>query len=389
MIPRCVPTYSYADILHSLSKGFRENVRQNLRSNLEKQYNVKHVFLLNSARAALYVLLKAYNRPGGVLMPSYTCIVVPESVCYAGYHPVFVDIEPGLISIASDRFRKYISPDIKVVLATHVFGTPCDIDEILRLKQKYDLLVVEDAAPALGARLHGQLVGTFGDAAIISFHPTKVISGEGGGVLLTNDDELAHKIEGLLGSTAASEDYWRSAVKAFARKAVSNSLAYSFAHLGYRALHEEQMFEIVSPHSEIPPDFTTSCSSFSGALFLLQLERLDWNLSRRKKLAQIYQEELSKCSWLTIPAIPKDCSPAWIQYSIFVDDKKAFYKYMQNNGVDLSWSYRYSCADSYRADGFPNAHQAAKTILGLPTYPSLTDKHVHYICDLAKKYPKA
>ena len=87
--------------------------------------------------------------------------------------------------------------------------------------------------------------------------------------------------------------------------------------------------------------------------------------------------------------LPEGCSPAWIQFPFQVDDKRAFYKYMQRNGVDLSWTYRYSCADSFGLDGFPISQKAAKTVLGLPTYPLLTDKDAHYICDVAREYSPA
>jgi dTDP-4-amino-4,6-dideoxygalactose transaminase len=168
---------------------------------------------------------------------------------------------------------------------------------------------------------------------------------------------------------------------------VTNSWIYSAAHFGYRILRDERMFEVVAPQTEAPSSFLGLCSSFSSALVLRQLDRLDWNLSRRRKLAQIYQDELSKHPGLTLPILPEGCSPAWIQFPIQVDDKEAFYRHMQRNRVDLTWTYRYSCADSYGLDGFPNAQQAAKTVLGLPTYPSLRDEHAQYICDVAKKYP--
>jgi dTDP-4-amino-4,6-dideoxygalactose transaminase len=118
------------------------------------------------------------------------------------------------------------------------------------------------------------------------------------------------------------------------------------------------------------------------------MKRLRWNLSRRRKLGQIYAKELSNSNPnFSICNIQNNCSPSWIQFPILVNDKSAFYKYMQQKGVDLSWTYRYSCAVSYEEEGFPNAERAAKTVLGLPTYPSLTDEQAYMICEIAKKYP--
>lgn len=387
MIPRYAPTYTYSDSLQSLSRCFRGDVSDNLRSHLATLYKAKHVFLLDSARVALYALLRAYNRPGGVLMPAYNCIVMPETVHYAGYYPVFVDVDYSSLSMTAGDLKKSISSDITVVLVTHLFGIPCDVEEIMRVSRQSEAFIVEDAAPAIGAEFRGQLVGSFGDAAIISFQSTKVISGGTGGALLTNDDELAYKVDCLLQATVAPESCWRSFAKAVVRKMATSSWMYPATQLGYRILRDERMFEVVTSHTEIPSNFLTLCSRFSSALVLMQLDRLDWNLSRRRRLAQIYQDELSKHSRLMLPVIPEDCSPAWIQFPILVDDKSAFYKHMQRNRVDLSWTFRYSCADSFGLDGFPNAQKAAKTVLGLPTYPSLTDEHAQYICNVARKYP--
>lgn len=386
MIPRYAPTYTYYDLVHSIGRCLQGKVDDNLRSRLAKLYSVKHVFLLNSARVAIYVLLKAYNQPGGVLMPAYNCIVVPEAVYYAGYYPVFVDINYHSLSMTPDALKKSISSDIKIISATHLFGIPCDVEEIMHLSQQYKVLIMEDAAPAVGAEFQGKLVASFGNAAVISFHSTKVISGENGGALLTNDDELAYKIDRFLQSAIIARGSWRLFAKAVARKIATSSWAYLTAQVGYRILHNEQMYEVVAPQTAIPPDFLKLSSRFPKWLVSMQLDRLDWNLGRRRKLAQIYQDRLSMQSGLVLPIIPENCSPSWIQFPIMVDDKMKFYKFMQRNGVDLSWSYRYSCADSFGIDGFPNAQRAARTVLGLPTYPSLSDQNAQRICDVAIKY---
>jgi dTDP-4-amino-4,6-dideoxygalactose transaminase len=387
MIPRYAPTYTYSDLLRSLIRKRQHSSDHDLRCRLATLHNVKHVFLLGSARVALYALLKAYNRPGGVLMPAYTCIVVPEAVGYAGYYPVFADIDYRSLNMTSETMKKPWSSDVTVILATHLFGIPWDIKEIMHISQQHRVLVVEDAAAALGAVIQGRLVPSFGDAAVISFHSTKVLSGETGGALLVRDDDLAYKVECLVDATLSPRRSWDLFTKAAGRKMATSSWAYSASHFGYRALFGESMYEVVAPHTEIAPKYLTSCSRFSRDLVSIQLDRLDWNLSRRRRIAGIYQDGLSRNSRLLLPVMPENCSPGWIQFPIMVEDKLAFYKHMQRNGVDVSWSYRYSCADSFGLDGFPSAQRAAKTVLGLPTYPSLTDENAQYICDVARKYP--
>jgi perosamine synthetase len=386
MIPRYAPTYEYADLARSLRYCYGLGEKYDLAEHLAALYGVRHVFLLASARVALYVLLKAFNRPGGVLMPAYTCIVVPEAVCYAGYYPVFADINLGTLAVTPASLKGAMSPGVTVILPTHLFGIPCDVQELLEGSPSRDILLVEDAAPAIGATLRGRLAGSFGRAAIVSFHATKVIAGETGGALLTDDDDLASAVSRLLGTEGAGGDHWRLFAKALARKAAMSPAAYPGAHLGYRLLRQERMYEVVPPGEAIPPGFLASCPRFSRALVSLQLDRLSWNLTRRRRIAQIYQDGLSDNAAVKLPVIPADCAPAWIQFPIIVEDKLAFYRHLQRNGIDASWTYRYSCADSFGQEGFPTAQAAAKTVLGLPTYPSLTDEQARYICNIADMY---
>jgi len=385
MIPRYAPTYEYTDLTRSLRSCHISVEKDDLTERLAALYGVKHVFLLASARVALYVLLKAYDRPGGVLMPAYTCIVVPEAVRYAGYYPVFADIDPDTLAVTPATLERAMSPGVTVILPTHLFGIPCDVQGLLQGLPR-DVLVVEDAAPAIGAVLRGRLVGSFSRAAILSFHATKVIAGEGGGALLTNDDELASAVHGLFGVDGASGDDWRLFVKAVARKTATNPAVYGAAHLAFRLLHQEQMYEVVTPGETIPPGFLASCPRFSRALVSTQLDRLSWNLARRQRIARIYQEGLSDNPAVKLPRIPAECAPAWIQFPIIVENKWAFYRHLQRHGIDAGWTYRYSCADSYGQEGFPASRAAAKTILGLPTYPSLTDEQAAYITDVANRY---
>jgi len=386
MISRSVPTYTYSDIWHSLKRRSQQGSDQDLQSRLAEMHQVRHVFLLDSARVALYVLLKAYNRPGGVLMPAYTCIVVPEAVCYAGYTPVFVDIDYHSLNLTTSNVRQVLTRDITVLLATHLFGIPCELDEFSDILDPDRVLLVEDAAAALGAEYRSQPVGSFGNAAILSFQATKVVAGEVGGALLTNDDDLAAKVTRLLETAVPPANGWQLLAKSFVRKIVTSEWLYSLTQFGYRTLRGEEMFEIVTPQNQIPPRFLANNSPFSNTLITLQMDRLNWNLNRRRKLAQIYQELLAGHPRLTHCWIPQRCSPAWIQYPVFVEDKKAFYKHMQRAGVDLSWTYRYSCADSYKKVGYPNAQKAAQTVVGLPTYPSLSDQQARAIARAATRY---
>ncbi|UCE40557.1 MAG: DegT/DnrJ/EryC1/StrS family aminotransferase [Candidatus Aminicenantes bacterium] len=388
MIPRYAPTYTFNDLLNGLKQSSDPDIENKLIARLKSYYNVRHAFLFGSGREALYAVLKAYNRPGGVLIPAYNCIVVPEAIQFAGYRPVFVDIERNSLCMTAENVKKSLSSDVQAVFLTHIFGIPCEIQEILDvlIKQNKDILIVEDAAPAIGAEYNGQVVGSFGDASVISFQSTKVISGEIGGALLTNNENLAEKLKGLKLEAVGPGSDWMLFIKALARKFVTSRNVYELAQFGYRTLRGEKMYEIVPPKVQKPKGFLSRCPSFSCALVFLQLDRLRWNLERRRNLALIYQNELSKHTEVSLPEIAQACDPAWIQYPILVDDKLSFYKHMQRNQIDVSWTYRYSCAESFGIKGFPNSIHAAETIIGLPTSPFISDEQAMEICRVANQF---
>jgi dTDP-4-amino-4,6-dideoxygalactose transaminase len=386
MIPRYDPTFQLNELTIALRQSADPDALYHLCTKLKKFYQVNHVFLFDSARIALFALLKAYNRPGGVLMPAYTCIVVPEAVNCAGYQPVFADIDLCTLNVNLETLTRALTQDITVILPTHLFGISCDLDELMAFGRRHNLLVVEDAAPALGAEYRGKKVGTFGDAAIISFQATKVISSEDGGALLTNNDELAEKVKRLVEKGGAPTGRWGLFSRAILRKLILNPKIYQFAHRTYRMVRQESMYEVVRPEVGDPETFLKLCSPFTSALVSLQMDRLEWNLRRRRRLAQIYAEGLDSHPEIELVIKNEESVPSWIQYPILVKNKGHFYRYMQKHGIDMSWTYKYSCAESYQRDGFPQAHAAAKAVLGLPTYPSLQDDQARYICFLARRY---
>jgi len=344
--------------------------------------------MFDHARTAICALLIAYGRPGDVLMPAYNCIVVPEAIQSAGYRPLFVDIDLRTLNWTRDGLRRSLTPTTTAVMATHLFGMPCDLDEAASFGREHGLLVVEDAAAAIGAEYREWPVGTIGDASVISFQATKVISGEGGGALLTNDDGLATNVSRLLGSAKSARSRWLYLGKAALRRTAVARGVYPLVLTGNRAIGKEIMIEAVSPAVREPEEMLRRCAPFSSALALAQIDRLPENLRRRRQVAEIYASGLAGHPDITLPKVTQHGNPSWIQYPVMVEDKRALYRYLQQHGIDSSWTYRYSCAESYGLDGFPGSSAAARCVLGLSTYPSLSDDEARYICHVAMDYSR-
>ncbi len=386
MIPRYSPSYNFKDLIVSLAQAAGNSPLSILQRKLSKMYGVKHVFLFNKARTALYVLLKAYNRPGEVILPAYNCIAVPEAILYAGYFPKFVDIELNSFNMRIDAVRNSITPTTTVILATHQFGIPCNIEEMVELRQKKEILLVEDAAAALGATYNNRLVGTFGDATILSFDSRKVLSGGTGGALLVKDDFLANKVHNFVMSLRSIDSSLFLFGKCFAQKILTTPSIYKFVYSVYKLLYGEDMFKIIKPRKDMPAHFLRLCSKFAAALTLNELAKVHLNLKIRKTIAQIYSNNLADHSQIKIPKILNKSAPSWIMFPIRIERKYDFYKWMQSKGVDVSWNFRYVCTDSFLQEEFPNAKKAVHTVLGLPVYPSLSTQSTHYISKIAQSF---
>jgi perosamine synthetase len=142
------------------------------------------VFAVNSGRTALFSALQALGLKKGenVIVPAYTCAIVFEVILRLGLKPNFVDVDPETYNFDPELIPKAITSGTRAIIPVHLFGAPCEMDQIMEIASKYGLFVVEDVAQALGAEYKGRKLGTFGDLAMFSFGPGKsVMSGEGGG----------------------------------------------------------------------------------------------------------------------------------------------------------------------------------------------------------------
>src|ERR1700730_1548061 len=151
-------------------------------------------------RRAFYYILKALDLPAGseIIVPSLTFWVVPELARAAGLTVVFADVHPATFNLDADSVERLITEKTRAVVPTHLYGLPCDMDRILDIAARHNLIVLEDCAHALGATYRGKPVGTFGAGALFSFQTLKPLNCYGGGLALVNDAALAAKVRALV-----------------------------------------------------------------------------------------------------------------------------------------------------------------------------------------------
>lgn len=165
-----------------------------LEAKLKEYLGVRHFFFMNNGTIALQIAIKALDLKGKVITTPFSYVATTSSIVWENCTPVFADIDPVTLTIDPDSIERLITPETTGILATHVYGIPCDIERIEAIAARHNLRVIYDAAHAFGVRHAGKGVLNYGDVSALSFHATKLFHTIEGGGLATNDDALAHRI---------------------------------------------------------------------------------------------------------------------------------------------------------------------------------------------------
>ena len=168
-----------------------------LEGKLKSYLGVKHFLFVANGTIALQLAIKALDLRGEIITTSFSYVATTSSIVWENAHPVFVDIDPETLTIDSDKIVAAITDKTSAILATHVYGIPCDVEAIDMIARKHRLKVIYDAAHSFGVRYNDQSVLNYGDISTLSFHATKLFHTVEGGGVATNDDDLAHRLSYL------------------------------------------------------------------------------------------------------------------------------------------------------------------------------------------------
>lgn len=180
-----------------------------------KFLNVKHAISVSNGTVSLHLILLALGIGAGdeVIVPNFTYIASVNAIKYVGATPVFVDSEYDTWNLDVGQVEKKISSKTKAVMAVHIYGHAVDLDPLLRISKKYNIYIIEDAAEALGTKYKGEYVGKFGIAGSFSFYGNKTITTGEGGMVVTNNDEIAAKIKKLKNQgSSETKKYWHDII---------------------------------------------------------------------------------------------------------------------------------------------------------------------------------
>ncbi|MGH7496517.1 MAG: DegT/DnrJ/EryC1/StrS family aminotransferase [bacterium] len=317
--------------------------------------NTKHCIGVANGTDALYLALRALNvgREDEVITAANSFIATSEAITMAGAKAVFVDIDPGTYNINVDKIAEKITPRTKVIVPVHLYGQPADMDPILDLARRHQLIVVEDAAQAHGALYRGRRIGTFGDIACFSFYPGKNLGAYGdAGALVTNDDGLALK-------------------------------ARMIANHGRRDKYDH---EIEGVNSRL--------DGMQAAVLQVKLRHLsEWNENRRKNAA-IYND-LLRNTGVSAPVEIDNVTAVYHLYVIRVKHgrRQQLQEHLRSRGIDTGIHYPIALPNlkayaylAHAARDFPEATRASQEILSLPMFPELEELQIEYIAKAISEF---
>lgn len=318
----------------------------------------RHAIAVSSATGGMHVTLMALGIGAGdeVITPSQTWVSTLNMICLLGATPVMIDVDPDNLMITPEAVEAAITPRTKAIIPVHYAGAPADIDAIRAIGERHAIPVIEDAAHAAGTYYKGRHVGWRG-TAIFSFHAIKNMTCAEGGLVVTDDDELAARIRSL-----------------------------KFHGLGVDAYDRQTLGR--APQAEvISPGFKYNLADINAALALVQLDKLAHANQRRAAIAQRYLRELADTPFRPLVAPSWEHQHAWHLFIIRVDEaacgisRDALMEKLKAMGIGTGLHFRAAHTQKYYRERFPevslpHTEWNSTRICSIPLFPDMTDDDV-------------
>jgi dTDP-4-amino-4,6-dideoxygalactose transaminase len=337
--------------------------------------NAHHAVAVNSCTAALHLALAVLNVREGdeVIVPTMTFAASGEVVLYQGARPVLVDCLPDAFHIDPVKIEAAITPRTRAIIPVHYAGYPCQMEAILEIAACHNLKVVEDAAHSLPASYNGKMVGSIGDITCFSFYATKTLTTGEGGMITTDDADLADRMR-TLSLHGISRHAWN-------RYSEKGTWKYEILDAGYKY----------------------NLTDLQAAIGLAQLKKCVRMRDARAKIAAEYARLLGGQEAFKLPAIPLGRDHAWHLFVIEANplgltiDRDQVIEEMKRRGIGTSVHFiplhlhpLYQRKLGYRNGQFPNAEERFNRAISLPIYPDMTLEEIERVAealqDIARRF---
>jgi dTDP-4-amino-4,6-dideoxygalactose transaminase len=318
-----------------------------LEQKLKDYLQVKHLFYVNNGTIALQIAIKALEITGEVITTPFSYVATTSSLVWENCTPLFADIDPSDYTIDERRIEEAITPRTTAILATHVYGIPCHVEGIRKIADRHKLKVVYDAAHAFGVLHKGKSILNHGDVSTLSFHATKLFHTVEGGAIVTNDDDVAHRIS-----------YMRN-----------------FGHKG-----QEEFWGL---------GVNGKSSEFHAAMGLCLLPRIGEIIESRRKLSRLYDQYLHEFKLnLQRPVVPETTEYNYSYYPVIFSSEKELLTVKDNLNAAYIYPRRYffpslnTLPYLHERRQLPVAESISPRVLCLPLYYDLAAEDVRRICNI-------
>jgi dTDP-4-amino-4,6-dideoxygalactose transaminase len=384
-IPPAAAPLGLTDLWHGLAGAMHPDRSVSaLEDGIRREFHVRHVFTVSSGKAALLLTLRALKAGSSrrdVVIPAYTCFSVPAAVLAAGLRPVLCDIDASTFDFDHAQLARTLNRDTLCVVAHHLFGVPAAIDKIKALCAAQRIVLVEDAAQAMGAASSGRRLGTQGDVGIFSLGRGKNITCGSGGIIVTNSKPLAHAIARLYRPlTAASRT---SRLGDFARLAIMTMFIRPWLYWIPAALPFLGLGRTVFPR-EIP---LQRLSGLQAGLLWNWRRRLAGSNRARAATAAYFNRHLSlqrasddAYPYLRLPIVAANAG-----------EKERLLALSQKRGLGLALAYPTPVNEipeirsAFDGQRFPTARTVSERLVTLPTHPLVSERDKGAIAELCRE----
>ncbi|MET0944102.1 MAG: DegT/DnrJ/EryC1/StrS family aminotransferase [Flavobacterium sp.] len=316
-----------------------------LEMRLKDHLSVNHLLYVTNGTVALQMAIKALDLKGEIITTPFSFVATTSSIVWEGCQPVFVDIDKNSLNIDANKIEEAINENTSAILATHVYGNPCDVEAIEKIAQKHNLKVIYDGAHAFGVRVNGKSIFDYGDISICSLHATKLYHSIEGGLIITKDTVLLKKL-------AYMRNFGFDGPEAF-------------AELGINGKNSE----------------------FHAAMGLVNLDFIQEIHENRKKIVERYDEKLKGYKAVK-PLWHKNGSQNYAYYPIVIENEKLLHQCIETLKLNEIFVRRYfypslaKVLPYVESADMPITDDIAKRVMCLPLFHDLTVEEVDLICRL-------
>jgi perosamine synthetase len=372
---------------------------------LEKKFKdylpVNHAFSFNSGRSCLMAILSSLNleKNDEILLQTFTCNAAVNPILWSNLKPVFIDVNQDDFNINIQDLKNKITVKTKAVIVQHTFGLPAELDEIIEICQKNNLILIEDCAHSLASKYKGKNVGVFGQVSFFSFSRDKIISSVYGGIAVTNDEKIAEKIKEYQQNINYPSFFWIK--QQLLHPVLMNWLILpSYRFLGKYLLISFQFLNILSKavhwrekRGLKPSYFPKKMPNSLAVLALNQFEKLEKFNQHRKKLAWFYYQELKNTKFKLVPE-KKDRENIFLRFTVRHEKAhQIIKKAWQKNILIGDWYTSLIAPNDTKLEKFGYntgdcliAEKLAKQTLNLPTHINISQNQAKKIIEFLKQW---